>query len=68
MKHTQLLAQTRKKLGLRKSEENDARILKSIYEERPEAFKRHTAVERLISKYVVAAKIVKSAESCGLEC
>lgn len=59
LKHQELMSHARKRLGLKKSDENDVKVLKYLYETQPDKFRRYTAVERLVDKYVAALKALE---------
>jgi len=67
LRRPQLISQVRRTLGLEKSEENDVKALKYIYETRPDAFKRCTATERLIGKYMAVVKVMERVKESGVK-
>ena len=68
MRHPQLLAQTRRRLGLEKSDENDVKVLKHLYEAKPDAFKQYTITENLMDKYMAVVEAIRCVKRGRLEC
>jgi len=68
LRHPQLLAQTRRRLGLEKSDENDVKVLKHLYETKPDAFKQYTITENFMDKYMAVVEAIRCVKRGGLEC